>query len=84
MRSNRLVVAAAVCESYASQTPCEHQFWVFAWRVRRMRFASRCGGEQHSSSTQAAPKQQSSNTQAVRKKHPDNTEAAPEQRPSST
>eukprot|EP00974_Lingulodinium_polyedra_P070655 6838719-Lingulodinium_polyedra.AAC.1 len=60
MRSKRPFAAAAACESYASRTPRERPQLVFAWCVRRVRFASCRGGaqaarKQHQSSTKAAP-----------------------------
>eukprot|EP00974_Lingulodinium_polyedra_P111341 10769902-Lingulodinium_polyedra.AAC.1 len=45
MRSNRPLAAAAACTSHASRAPCKDQKLLFAWCVRRVRFASRCGGE---------------------------------------
>eukprot|EP00974_Lingulodinium_polyedra_P039380 3776258-Lingulodinium_polyedra.AAC.1 len=44
-RSNPVLAATTAGKSHAPRTPCEHQFWAFAWCVRRVRFASRCGGE---------------------------------------
>eukprot|EP00974_Lingulodinium_polyedra_P043151 4142954-Lingulodinium_polyedra.AAC.1 len=45
MRSTRQFTTATACKIRASQTPCEHQFSVFAWCSRRAHFANRCGGE---------------------------------------
>eukprot|EP00974_Lingulodinium_polyedra_P031366 3020069-Lingulodinium_polyedra.AAC.1 len=45
MHSNLPSSAATARRLHASRTPREHQTLAFAWCLRCVRFASRCGGE---------------------------------------
>eukprot|EP00974_Lingulodinium_polyedra_P067514 6537020-Lingulodinium_polyedra.AAC.1 len=47
MRLNRPAAATTARKPHASRTPREHQFLVFAWCARNVRFARRCGGRRN-------------------------------------